>query len=242
MFTASSNALDLYSETQIKGTIVLVNTNQHLLGEDGYVLFGRYIVARTMAAMFERAQIPDEKNRRTTHLIIDESAPYFDESFDALLTRVRQFGLKVTVAFQHLDQLSDKLRNSVAGQTSIKYIGGLSPIDERRVAAQVRSEPEFIADLAKDNANPPTWSEWAVYVDGLTKRAVNLQFPFFRMERHPTMTPEQHAILLRENLVRVSSVSREPPQAAAPRAAAGPSPPAQDVPPTRSTSEAGETW
>ena len=92
MFTAGSNVLDLYSETQERGSIILVNTNQQLLGRDGYVLFGRYVVARTMAAMLERANIP-MRARRPTQLIIDEAAPYFDVSLDDLLTQVRQDGL-----------------------------------------------------------------------------------------------------------------------------------------------------
>ncbi len=212
MFTASSNALDLYSETQDKASIVLVNTNQQLLSEDGYILFGRYIIARTMAAMFERAQIRDERKRRTTHLIIDESAPYFDASFDSLLTRVRQYGLKVTIAFQHLDQLDDKLRNSVAGQTSVKYIGGMSPVDERRVAAQIRCEADFIANLNKDSRNPPQWSEWAVYVDGLTKHPMRLQLPFFSLENQPSMSDKEHTALLERNRRAVSAGVQSPPE------------------------------
>lgn len=203
MFTADSNVLDLFSETQEKGTIVLVNVNQRLLGRDGYILFGRYVVARAMAAMLERAYIP-ERQRRTTHLIIDEAAPYFDESFDELLTQVRQYGLKVTVAFQHLEQLSDKLKNSVAGQTSVKYVGGLSPLDEKRVAAQIRCEPEFISNLELDVNDPPRWSEWAVYCDGLTKHPMRLRQPFFMLENEPVMTDVQHQALVARNKDRVA--------------------------------------
>ncbi len=207
MFTAGSNALDLYSETQEKGSIVLVNTNQQLLGRDGYVLFGRYIVARTFAAMLERAQIAQHE-RRTTHLIIDEAAPYFDDSFDDLLTQVRQYGLKVTIAFQHLDQLDDKLKNAVAGQTSVKYVGGLSPLDEKRVAAQIRCEPQFITDLAIDSTYPPAWSEWAVHVDGLTKHPMKLKNPFFVLEGQERMTDAEHAALIEWNKSRVSAIAR----------------------------------
>src|SRR5262249_52448103 len=159
--------LDLYTETQEKGRIILVNTNQRLLQREGYVLFGRYIIARTFAAMLERASIPQHK-RRTTHLIIDECGPYFDDFFDDILTQARQYGLHITIAFQHLEQLDDKLKNSVAGQTSVKYVAGLSPADERRMAAQMRCESQFLAELKKDISQPPTWSEWAVYVDSFT--------------------------------------------------------------------------
>jgi len=214
MFTAGSNVLDLYTETQERGSIILVNTNQQLLGRDGYLLFGRYVVARVMAAMLERAHIRDHTRRRTTHLIIDEAAPYFDDSFDDLLTQVRQYGLKVTIAFQHLDQLDDKLKNSVAGQTSVKYIGGLSPLDEKRIADQIRCKPEFITNLSLDTQYPPKWSEWAVYVDGLTKHPMKLQLPFFTLEAQPTMTDEQHAALLTRNLARVAPETHKAPEGA----------------------------
>ena len=149
MFITSRNALDLYGETQDKRSIILVNTNERLLKEGGYILFGRYIVARTMAAILERASIPRQQ-RTITHLIIDEGSPYMDETFDTLLTRVRQYGLKVTIAFQHFQQLTDKLKNSVAGQTSVKYAGGLSYQDARFLANEMRCEPDFLTGLKTD--------------------------------------------------------------------------------------------
>lgn len=253
MFTAGSNALDLYSETQEKGSIVLVNTNQQLLGRDGYVLFGRYIIARTMAAVFERAIIP-EHERRPTHLIIDEASPYFDDTFDDLLTQVRQFGLRATVAFQHLDQLSDKLKNSVAGQTSVKYVGGMSPIDEGRIAAQIRCEKEFIAALTIDDSNPPKWSEWACYVDGLTKHPMRLQVPFLALEQEPRMSDQQHSTLLEENQKKVSFLRSSPAPSSTVSSGAGASssiPPSDDKPGSATLDEpesssrkpeAGATW
>jgi hypothetical protein len=211
MFTAGSNALDLYTETQDRGRTILVNTNQRLLGRDGYVLFGRYIVARTMAAMLERSHIRDHRERRTTHLIIDEAAPYFDQSFDDLLTQVRQYGLKVTIAFQHLDQLDDKLRNSVAGQTSVKYVGGLSPLDERRISQQIRCEPEFVANLSIDTDNPPNWSEWAVYADGLTRHPMRFRLPFYSLEREERISDDEHAELIERNRRIVSPLVPDKP-------------------------------
>jgi hypothetical protein len=209
MFTAGRNVLDLYHETQEAGSIVLVNTNQRLLGREGYILFGRYVVARLMASALERAHIP-ERSRRTTHLLIDEAAPYFDEKFDDLLTQVRQYGLRVTIAFQHLEQLSDKLKNSVAGQTSVKYVGGLSPLDERRLAAQIRCEEDFLRDLGLDINDPPQWSDWAVYADGLTKHPMKMRLPFYELENEPKMTDEQYQSLLKRTLARVAPQPEEP--------------------------------
>lgn len=202
MFTAATNALDLHADTQERASIILVNTNESVLKEDSYILFGRYIIARIVAAMLERSTIP-ETQRRITHLIIDEAAPYFDETFDNLLTRVGKYKLKITVAFQHFDQLNDKLRNSVAGQTSVKYIGGLSHTDERRIANEIRCTSEFLSNLERDAGLPPQWADFAVFADGLTKTAVKIRLPFFQLENQPMMTPEQHQALLARNRARV---------------------------------------
>ena len=250
MFTAATNALDLYADTQERASIILVNTNESVLKEDSYILFGRYIIARIVASMLERSAIP-ENQRRITHLIIDEAAPYFDETFDTLLTRVGKYKLKVTVAFQHFDQLTAELRNSVAGQTSVKYIGGLSHTDERRIANEIRCTPEFLSNLERDAGSPPQWADFAVFADGLTKTAVKVRLPFFQMENQPMVTQEQHQALLARNRARV-----------VPKITAGPLPPVQHAavqpakrddhdaaakseppgPSTRDTPETGSTW
>ena len=110
---ASNNKVDFFDELQNRGSIIVVNTSESLLKQDASTLFGRYIIARTMAAAFERASIPQEK-RRPTFLIVDEAAPYFDDTFDKLLTRVRQFKLGVCVAFQHMEQAIDERSFSLA--------------------------------------------------------------------------------------------------------------------------------
>ena len=204
MFITSRNALDLYGETQDKRSIILVNTNERLLKEGGYILFGRYIVARTMAAILERASIPREQ-RTITHLIIDEGSPYMDETFDTLLTRVRQYGLKVTIAFQHFQQLTDKLKNSVAGQTSVKYAGGLSYQDARFLANDMRCEADFLTSLKTDIGIPPKWTQFAVYADNWNdNHPMLVTLPFLTMEREPKMTPDQYAALLARNRQRIA--------------------------------------
>jgi hypothetical protein len=217
MFITARNTLDLYGETQDKHSIILVNTNEQLLKEGGYILFGRYIVARTMAAIIERASIP--RNQRTvTHLIIDEGSPYMDETFDTLLTRVRQYGLKVTIAFQHFQQLDDKLKNSVAGQTSVKYAGGLSYQDARFLANEMRCEPDFLTSLKTDISEPPNWTQFAVYADNWNdNHPMLLTLPFFTMEREPKMTPDQYAALLARNRQRVAPQVIQKPQPTAPK-------------------------
>ena len=220
MFITSRNALDLYGETQDKRSIILVNTNEQLLKEGGYILFGRYIVARTMAAILERASIPREQ-RTITHLLIDEGSPYMDETFDTLLTRVRQYGLKVTIAFQHFQQLTDKLKNSVAGQTSVKYAGGLSYQDARFLANEMRCEADFLTSLKTDIGIPSKWTQFAVYADNWNdNHPMLVTLPFLTMEREPKMTPDQYAALLarnRQRLLPLRKLYKNPQRTKAPR-------------------------
>lgn len=244
MFITAKNSLDLYSETQDRGSIILVNTNEQMLKDGGYVLFGRYIVARTMAAIMERASIPRDQ-RRTTHLIIDEGSPYMDATFDALLTRVRQYGLKVTIAFQHFQQLTDKLRNAVAGQTSVKYAGGLSYSDARFLSNEMRCEPEFLMDLRTDITQPPSWTEFGVHADNwTTKHPMKLRLPFYALENQPMMTVAEHTALLERNKKRMApethkapeTAKEPPPTATPPQKLSSPAP----KPETQPHSDAGD--
>jgi hypothetical protein len=130
------NKLDFFDELN-RGTIILVNTSENLL-KDGSATFGRYIIARVVAAAFERAPIPLDE-RRQAFLIVDEAAPYFDKTFEKLLNRVRQFKLGVVIAFQNLEQASEKLRSTIASSTAIKYAGGTGYNDARWLAREMRN-------------------------------------------------------------------------------------------------------
>jgi hypothetical protein len=207
---STSNKVDFFDELQNRGSIVLVNTSESLLKQDGSTLFGRYIIARTMASAFERASVPEER-RRATLLIIDEAAPYFDDTFDKLLTRVRQFKLGVCVAFQHMEQASEKLRSAIASNTSVKMAGGLGYTDSRWLARDMETTPEFLKAQRRDNADPPKWTQLACYVRNYTPQAVSITVPFYALENMPRMTPPEHAALLERNRERVSSPTKPAP-------------------------------
>jgi len=195
------NKVDFFTELN-RGTIVLVNTSENLLA-DGSATFGRYIIARVMAAAFERAPIPP-KDRRQTFLIIDEAAPYFDEQFEKLLNRVRQYKLGVVIAFQNLEQASGKLRSTIASSTAIKYAGGTGDSDARWLAREMRCDSEFIKNQKRD-ARPPKWTQFACHVRNFTDRAVSLTVPFFAIENMARMSDAEHVQLLNRNHARVAA-------------------------------------
>lgn len=218
MFSARTNKLDLFEAMQ-DGKVVLINTSKALLKSDASALFGRYMIALTMKAAFERVAVA---NRRPAFLIVDEAAEYFDESLETLLSQVRKLSLGLLFAHQHLDQLSPALRSSVAANTSIKLAGGVSDRDARTLAADMRSTPDFIAAMKKHRSA----TEFACFVRNATESAVRLRIPFGALERAPTMNAAEHAALLARNRLRYAA------SPAAPRpAATGPDRSGQDAPP-----------
>ena len=241
MFT-TQNRIDFYDELQNKGSIILVNTSEMLLKENASPLFGRYIIARTMASAFERAAIP-EKQRRPTLLIIDECAPYVDDTFDKLLTRLRQFKLGVCAAFQHMEQVSEKLRSSIASNTSVKMAAGLGYTDSRWLARDMETTPEFLKAQRRDGGDPPRWTQLACYVRNYTPQAVSITVPFYALENMPQMTPVEHRALLERNRARVSSildVEFAPPPEPARAAAQSPSLAAENAAPPPPAQERGD--
>ena len=195
-FAANKNKLDMFSALQ-SGKVVLVNTSKALLKTDASALFGRYMIAQVMAAVFERAAHSD---RHPTFLVIDEAADYFDESLESLLTQARKYRLGVLFAHQHLQQLTPALRSSVASNTTIKFAGGVSDQDARALDADMRTSAQFITSMRKDDKS----TEFAAYIRNETPTAVRLEVPFGAMEAAPRMTKEEHAALIARNVARYS--------------------------------------
>jgi hypothetical protein len=215
MFSSPANKLDMFDAMQ-NGKVVLINTSKALLKSDASALFGRYMIALTIKAAFERVATAE---RNPAFLFVDEAAEYFDDNVETLLSQARKFNLGVVLAHQHLDQLSTGLRSSVAANTSIKLAGGVSDKDARALAADMRTDADFITGMAKH----PRSTEFACYVRNYTGNAVRLEIPFGAVERAPTMTTAEHVALTERNRRRYA-VDPAPPRPAA----NGPGQPAPD--------------
>lgn len=193
MFSAQKNKLDIFDCIQ-KRKVVLVNTNKALLQKDASSLFGRFIIAQTVSAAFERVAVP-EAQRKPAYLIIDEAGSYFDDSLQETLTEVRSMGLGVLFAHQNLDQLNGTLRSSVMANTSIKFAGQLSDKDASAMAADMHTNASFLTSPHQTNKS----TEFSAYVRGMTAHAVRLTVPYGTMESAPQMTNEQHQQLRERN-------------------------------------------
>jgi hypothetical protein len=208
MFSAKDNRLDLFTALQQRKT-VLVNTSKSLL-KDASPLFGRFMIARVLAAAFERVAI-EEKEHTPTYLIVDEAHEYLDEQFEDLLTQARKFKLGVIFAHQTLRQLED-LQAIVASNTSIKFAGGVSDRDARTLAPDMRTDADFINSMQKHDRS----TEFACHIRNLTPRAVRLTVPFLTLEDAPRMSSEQRAKLRATNRSRYAIRDDETPKAPAP--------------------------
>lgn len=179
MFNAKTNDLDLVSALD-EGKIVLVSTEVGFLHELSPV-FGKYIIAQLIAAALRR------KNKgRAAYLYIDEAGPYTDEDkTEQLFSTLRSHGLGAIVAFQHWEQLSAKLQQTVRTNTSIKFIGGEDNSTARMFAADMRTTADFVFNQSKDTSNPPHFTYYAAYIKAHTPSALSVRVPFYALDAYP---------------------------------------------------------
>jgi hypothetical protein len=181
MFSHPKNKLDLFSEMN-QGKVILINTAKELLKQNGTEIFGRFFIALIAQAAQERAALPKEK-RLPTFVYVDECADYLDQNVSVILEQARKFNVGMILAHQYVGQLSAKLQESFAANTSIKFAGGVSDRDARQLASLLRSTPDFIERQTKGH--------FAASVRNLTTSAVSLTVPFGHLEAMPRMTEEE---------------------------------------------------
>lgn len=202
MFASPQNRLDLF-ETLNAGGIVLVNTAKDFLKSEASSIFGRYIIALTLKAAFERAALPSHQ-RRPTFLWIDEASEYFDDNIDNLLIQSRKFNLGICTAHQYMGQLTRNLPASLMTNTSIKLVGGTSDRDAKLLAPEMRANPDFLNSMVKERDK----TNFATYVRNHTPHAIPLSIPFGTAEKLERMSEEQFQTLLEVSRKRLS-VSHE---------------------------------
>jgi len=201
MFAASENHLDMFQRIQTPGSVTLVNTAKGLLKKEASSLFGRYMIAQTTSAAFERVAIP-ERDRKPAYLIIDEAGSYFDDSLEELLAEVRSMGVGVLFAHQLMSQLKTRsLKSSVQGNTSIKFAAP-SDEDASECASAMHTSADFLRSMRQTKGKS---TQFGVYIRGETPTALRLKVPFLTMENAPQMTPEEHQQLKTRIRSRFSS-------------------------------------
>ena len=201
MFTASANRLDLFAELN-RGRTVLINTSKSLLGQDASSIFGRFAIAQTLGAVFQRVAI--KPPYRPALIYIDEAADYFqDETLANLFAQARKFELGALIAFQNLDQLPAGLRPVVVANTTTKLVSGLSDKDARAISSDMRTNADFLMSMQKKEHG----SEWGCFIKTYTPKAIRLFSPFGVIEDAPKMSEEEHKALRQRNRERYGTSS-----------------------------------
>jgi hypothetical protein len=238
MFSHPQSKLDLFAEMNA-GKVILINTAKDLLKEQGTEIFGRFFIAMIAQAAQERATLPSNR-RLPTIVYIDEAADYFDRNIGIILAQARKYNVGMVLAHQYLGQLDPKLQEAFAANTAIKFAGGVSAKDARTLGPMLYCDPAFIEAQPKGH--------FAAHVRGLTKTAVPLAFPFGALERRPTMTPGERAVLqdrMRERYAVHYSMLGQVPAAeelvVEPEAATA-APPPPSTAPGQINTDAGEQW
>jgi hypothetical protein len=137
-----------------ESSIVIVNLSKGSLGESTAHLLGALITTAIAQAALSRTDTPAAE-RRVFHLYADEFQSFATESFALILSEARKYALTLTVGHQYLDQLPDRLRNAVFGNTGSIIACRSGAVDAPILAEQIGiGNPDALLDL-------PNFAAWA---------------------------------------------------------------------------------
>nr|WP_185011198.1 type IV secretion system DNA-binding domain-containing protein [Crossiella cryophila] len=119
----------------LDGGICLVRIGKDALGIDTTSLVGSIIVAAVWQAATRRARLP-QRRRRDCALYVDECHNFLNLPYplEDLLAEARGYRLSMTLAHQHLDQLTKDLHAGISANTRSKVFFTASPEDARHLA------------------------------------------------------------------------------------------------------------
>ena len=173
------------------GKIIFIHTSKENLGEEGSAIFARMMVAMIGQALIRRAAIPAHE-RTDTYIYIDEAEGVVDQTLVRLLAQARKYRGAITIAHQHLDQLTSSARAGVFANTSIKLAGGMSAKDASTLAPEMRTRPETLLSERKDKEV----SHFALFAKNYTETAMTLDVPFGYAERCERLNVSEYECLL----------------------------------------------
>jgi hypothetical protein len=219
MFSHEKSKLDLFSEMN-SGKVILIDTAKDLLKENGTEVFGRFFIALIANAAQERATLHPSQ-RLPCFVYLDECHDYIssDANVTNILEQARKQNVGLILAHQYLSQISQGVLESLAANTSIKFVGGVSDRDAHAIARELRCAPAFVQQQ-------PTGS-WAAYVKNFTPSAISLKIPFGTMEALDRM--EQAERLAVQEHMRSRYAALPAPSQAGPQES-GPVPPHEGRP------------
>jgi len=94
--------------------ILLLKVSKGLLGEENSSLIGSIIITKLYQAAMQRADIPEEE-RKDFYFYVDEFQNFATDTFGEILEEARKYRLSLTIAHQHMGQLSPQIVKTVFG-------------------------------------------------------------------------------------------------------------------------------
>jgi Type IV secretion-system coupling protein DNA-binding domain len=193
VFSAKRNSINFDAALQ-SGKIIFIHTSKEYLGEEGSHIFARLMVALLGQALIRRAAVaPDQRN--PTYIYIDEAEGVVDQTLVRLLAQARKYKGALTIAHQHLDQLSSSARAGILANTSIKLAGGVSAKDASALAPELRSKSDFILAQKKDENT----SRFALFAKNITPAAMTFEVPLGYAESCERLSASEYDNLLAQS-------------------------------------------
>jgi hypothetical protein len=113
ILSARSSAFDLRTIMD-RRKILLVNLSKGKLGSLNAQLLGTLIVTKIQMAAMSRADVSADQ-RPPFYVYIDEFQNVVTDSFAAMLSEIRKYGVGLHLAHQYVDQLPDNIKQAIAG-------------------------------------------------------------------------------------------------------------------------------
>lgn len=127
------------------GQVLLVNLAKGRLGEDSALVLGGLLVSTLGLAAYSRADLPASE-RQPFFMYVDEFQNFTTLSFVNMLSELRKFGVGLTLAHQHLNQLHPEIRHAVLGNAATLISFRVGPEDALTLAREF--QPTFgVEDL-----------------------------------------------------------------------------------------------
>jgi Type IV secretion-system coupling protein DNA-binding domain len=190
IFSATKNSINFDQELQ-SGKIIFIHTSKEYLGEEGSHIFARLMVALISQSILRRAAISPQ-DRSPVYIYIDEAEGVIDQTLVRLLAQARKYKAAITLAHQHLDQLTSSARAGVMANTSIKLCGGISAKDAAGLAPEYRATAQFLLSQTKNR----DVSSFALFAKNITPSAMTFTVPLGYVEGMKRLTPNEYTDLL----------------------------------------------
>jgi hypothetical protein len=193
MFSSKRSKVDLFTEINTPGKVILINAEKGLLKEEGTELFGRFFLGLINQAAAQRTSIPKEQ-RLPCYVYVDECHNYIksDPKIQVILAEARQQKVGMILAHQYLAQIDAPVRAALTGNTSIKMAARLGGADVAAMARDMGTVPDFIRDQRVGS--------FAVFIQDATPAgAISMRFPLDPLLRFKHMRADEQAIVRDRN-------------------------------------------